>query len=156
MMHGPAGIRVLAYLPVTRWLAWIASVLRLTPLATAVNRVLSRIRKPLGRFFPDPRLPRRWPYAQAPHEHRVGAPSQSPGSSTPLHVEPWGSQPRLLSRLGVKRSLDQGASENECADGGSQDQDRKRRRCPGGGEEDVRGRQYSEAGRDPLRVVSAP
>jgi hypothetical protein len=61
MMHGPAGIRVLGYLPATRWVAWVARVLRLTPLVTAVNRLLSRIRKPLGRFFPNPRLPRRWP-----------------------------------------------------------------------------------------------
>jgi hypothetical protein len=28
---------------------------------TALNRLLSRVRKPLGRFFPDPQLPRRWP-----------------------------------------------------------------------------------------------
>jgi hypothetical protein len=61
MMHGPAGIRVLEYIPATRWLAWILRTLRLTPLATSVNRLLSRIRKPLGRFFPNPRLPRRWP-----------------------------------------------------------------------------------------------
>ena len=61
MMHGPAGIRVLACLPATRWVAWVAGALRLTPLATAVNRFLSRIRKPLGRFFPNPSLPRRWP-----------------------------------------------------------------------------------------------
>ena len=60
-MHGPAGIRLLHYLPATRWLAWILRTFRLTPLATAVNRLLSRVRKPLGRFFPDPRLPRRWP-----------------------------------------------------------------------------------------------
>jgi hypothetical protein len=61
LMHGPAGIRVLEYLPATRWLAWVLRRLRLTAFATAVNRLLSRIRKPLGRFFPDPRLPRRWP-----------------------------------------------------------------------------------------------
>jgi hypothetical protein len=61
MMHGPAGIRLLEYLPATRWLAWILRTLRLAPLVTAGNRLLSRIRKPLGRFFPDPRLPRRWP-----------------------------------------------------------------------------------------------
>ena len=61
MMHGPAGIRVLECIPATRWLGWILHTLRLTPLVTAVNRLLSRIRKPLGRFFPDPRLPRRWP-----------------------------------------------------------------------------------------------
>jgi hypothetical protein len=61
MMHGPAGIRVLEYIPATRWLAWILRTLRLTPLVTAVNRLLSRIRKPLGRFFPNPRVPRRWP-----------------------------------------------------------------------------------------------
>jgi hypothetical protein len=61
MMHGPAGIRVLEYLPATRWLAWILRSLRLTPLATAVNRLLGLIRKPLGRFFPNPQLPRRWP-----------------------------------------------------------------------------------------------
>jgi hypothetical protein len=61
MMHGPAGIRLLEYIPATRWLAWALRSLRLTPFATAVNRLLSRIRKPLGRFFPDPRVPRRWP-----------------------------------------------------------------------------------------------
>ena len=60
-MHGPAGIRVLEYIPATRWLGWTLRTLRLTPLATGVNRLLSRIRKPLGRFFPNPRLPRRWP-----------------------------------------------------------------------------------------------
>jgi hypothetical protein len=61
MMHGPAAMRLLEYLPTTRWLAWVLSRLRLAPLATAGNRLLSKIRKPLGRFFPDPRLPRRWP-----------------------------------------------------------------------------------------------
>lgn len=61
LMLGPAGIRVLECLPATRWLAWIARRLGLTPLATAVNRFLSRIRKPLGRFFPNPQMPRRWP-----------------------------------------------------------------------------------------------
>ncbi len=60
-MLGPAAIRVLGHIPATRWLAWILRNFRLTWLATAVNRLLSRIRKPLGRFFPDPRLPRRWP-----------------------------------------------------------------------------------------------
>jgi hypothetical protein len=61
LMHGPAGIRLLEYIPATRWLAWILRTLRLTPFVTAVNRLLSRIRKPLGRFFPNPRVPRRWP-----------------------------------------------------------------------------------------------
>jgi hypothetical protein len=61
MMHGPAAIRVLEYLPATRWLGRLLKGLRLTPLATAVNRLLSRVRRPLGRFFPDPALPRRWP-----------------------------------------------------------------------------------------------
>jgi len=61
MMHGPAGIRGLGYLPATRWIARLASVLPLTPLATVVNRLLSRVRKPLGRFCPNPWLPRRWP-----------------------------------------------------------------------------------------------
>jgi hypothetical protein len=61
MMHGPAAIRVLEYLPATRWLGRLFKGLRLTPLATAGNRVLSRVRKPLGRFFPDPALLRRWP-----------------------------------------------------------------------------------------------
>jgi hypothetical protein len=61
LMHGPAGIRLLEYLPALRWLAWILRTLRLAPLVTGVNRLLSRIRKPLGRFFPDPRVPRRWP-----------------------------------------------------------------------------------------------
>ena len=61
MMHGPAGVRVLEHIPATRWLAWILRTLRLTPLVTVVNRLLGKIRKPLGRFFPNPRLPRRWP-----------------------------------------------------------------------------------------------
>jgi hypothetical protein len=61
MMHGPAGIRLLEYIPATRWLAWLLRKLRLTLFVTVVNRLLSRIRKPLGRFFPNPRLPRRWP-----------------------------------------------------------------------------------------------
>jgi hypothetical protein len=61
LMHGPAGIRVLEYIPATRWLGLSLRKLRLTRLATAVNRLLSRIRKPLGRFFPNPRVPRRWP-----------------------------------------------------------------------------------------------
>jgi hypothetical protein len=61
MMHGPAAIRLLEYLPATRWLGWVLRSLRLAPLATAVNRLLSVIRKPLGWFFPNPRLPRRWP-----------------------------------------------------------------------------------------------
>ena len=61
LMHGPAGIRVLEHIPATRWLGRLLRTLQLTPLATAVNRLLGKIRKPLGRFFPDPRLPRRWP-----------------------------------------------------------------------------------------------
>jgi hypothetical protein len=61
LMHGPAGIRLLEYLPATRWLGRALRSLRLTPLVTALNRLLSRVRKPLGRFFPDPQLPRRWP-----------------------------------------------------------------------------------------------
>ena len=61
LMHGPAGISVLGLFPATRWLAWILCTFRLTPLATAANRLLSRVRKPLGRFFPNPQVPRRWP-----------------------------------------------------------------------------------------------
>jgi hypothetical protein len=61
MMHGPAGIRLLEYVPANRWLGWVLRRLWLTPLVTVVNRVLGRIRKPLGRFFPDPEVPRRWP-----------------------------------------------------------------------------------------------
>jgi hypothetical protein len=61
LMHGPAGIRVLETIAATRWLGWGLRTLRLTRLATAVNRLLGRIRKPLGRFFPNPRVPRRWP-----------------------------------------------------------------------------------------------
>jgi hypothetical protein len=57
LMHGPAGVRLLEYLPATRWLAWVLRKLRLTPFVTAVNRVLGRIRKPLGRFFPNPAGP---------------------------------------------------------------------------------------------------
>jgi predicted DCC family thiol-disulfide oxidoreductase YuxK len=61
LMHGPAGIRLLEYLPATRWLGQGLRRLRLTSLATAVNRMLGRVRKPLGRFFSDQRRPRRWP-----------------------------------------------------------------------------------------------
>ena len=61
LMHGPAGIGVLEYIPATRWLGWVLRKLRLTPFVTAINRFLDRIRKPLGRFFPNPQLPRRWP-----------------------------------------------------------------------------------------------
>ena len=61
LMHGPGGIRLLEYLPATRWLAWALRRLRLAPFVTVLNRLLSLVRKPLGRFFPDPRLPRRWP-----------------------------------------------------------------------------------------------
>jgi hypothetical protein len=60
-MRGPAGIRLLGYLPATRWLAWILRTLRLTPLVTALNKLLGQIREPLGRFFLNPRVPRRWP-----------------------------------------------------------------------------------------------
>lgn len=60
-MHGPAGIRLLELVPATRWMAWFLRTFRLSPFVTAVNRVLGRIRKPLGRFFTDPRVPRRWP-----------------------------------------------------------------------------------------------
>lgn len=61
LMHGPAGIRLLEHLPATRWLGRALRGFGLTGLVTAVNRVLGRIRKPLGRFFPDSRIPRRWP-----------------------------------------------------------------------------------------------
>jgi hypothetical protein len=61
LMHGPAGIRVLEYIPATRWLGRLLRTFHLTRLATAVNRLLSRVRKPLGRFFPNRRVPRRWP-----------------------------------------------------------------------------------------------
>ena len=61
LMHGPAAIRLLEYLPATGWLGRALRRLRLTASATAVNRLLGRIRKPLGRFFPDQERPRRWP-----------------------------------------------------------------------------------------------
>jgi predicted DCC family thiol-disulfide oxidoreductase YuxK len=61
MMHGPAAIRLIEHVPATRWLGWTLRTLRLTPLVTAVNRLLGRIRRPLSRFFPNPRVPRRWP-----------------------------------------------------------------------------------------------
>jgi predicted DCC family thiol-disulfide oxidoreductase YuxK len=61
LMHGPAGIRLLEYLPAAAWLGRALRRLQLTRLVTAVNRLLGRIRKPLGRFFPDQRRPRRWP-----------------------------------------------------------------------------------------------
>jgi hypothetical protein len=61
LMHGPAGIRVLEYLPATGWLGRGLTRFELTSLVTAVNRLVGRIRKPLGRFSPDQRRPRRWP-----------------------------------------------------------------------------------------------
>jgi predicted DCC family thiol-disulfide oxidoreductase YuxK len=61
MMHGPAAIRLIEHVPATRWLGWTLRTLRLTPLVTAVNRLLGRIRRPLSRFFRNPRVPRRWP-----------------------------------------------------------------------------------------------
>jgi predicted DCC family thiol-disulfide oxidoreductase YuxK len=61
LMHGPAAIRLLEYLPAMERPARALRKLRLTPLATAANRLLGRMRKPLGRFFPDQRRPRRWP-----------------------------------------------------------------------------------------------
>ena len=61
MMHGPAAIRLIEHMPATRWLGWTLRTLRLTPLVTAVNRLLGRIRRPLSRFFPNARVPRRWP-----------------------------------------------------------------------------------------------
>jgi hypothetical protein len=38
-------------------LARVLRKLRLTLFVTVFNRLLGRIRKPLGRFFPNPRLP---------------------------------------------------------------------------------------------------
>ena len=61
MMHGPAAIRLLEYIPATRWLGKVLRGLGLTPFVTAANRLLGRLRKPLGRFFPNPQVPRRWP-----------------------------------------------------------------------------------------------
>jgi predicted DCC family thiol-disulfide oxidoreductase YuxK len=61
LMHGPAGIRLLEYLPPTAWFGRALRRLRLTSSVTEVNRFLGRVRKPLGRFFPDQRRPRRWP-----------------------------------------------------------------------------------------------
>jgi predicted DCC family thiol-disulfide oxidoreductase YuxK len=61
LMHGPAGIRLLEYLPATAWFGRALRRPRLTSSVTEVNRLLGRIRKPLGRFFPDQRRPRRWP-----------------------------------------------------------------------------------------------
>jgi hypothetical protein len=61
MMHGPAGIRLLEHLPGLRWLGFILGMLRLTPFVTAMNRLLGKARKPLGRFFPNPHVPHRWP-----------------------------------------------------------------------------------------------
>jgi predicted DCC family thiol-disulfide oxidoreductase YuxK len=61
LMHGPAGIRLLEYLPPASRLGRALRAFRLTWLVTGINRLLGRIRKPLGRFFPDQRRPRRWP-----------------------------------------------------------------------------------------------
>jgi predicted DCC family thiol-disulfide oxidoreductase YuxK len=61
LMHGPATIRLLEYLPATRRVGRGLRRLQLTRPATAGNRLLGRMRKPLGRFFSDQRRPRRWP-----------------------------------------------------------------------------------------------
>ena len=61
LMHGPAAVRLLEHIPATRGLGRALRRMRLTPLMTSGNRVLGRMRKPLARFFPDPRVPRRWP-----------------------------------------------------------------------------------------------
>lgn len=61
MMHGPAAVRLLEHIPATRFLGRAVRALRLTPVLTVVNRLLGRIRRPLRRFFPNPRVPRRWP-----------------------------------------------------------------------------------------------
>lgn len=61
LMLGPAAIRLLEYLPATRRPARLLRRLRLAPLVTLVYLLLSRLRKPLGRFSADPRLPRRPP-----------------------------------------------------------------------------------------------
>jgi predicted DCC family thiol-disulfide oxidoreductase YuxK len=60
-MHGPAAIRMLEHVRATRPLGRALRRLRLTPLATAANRLLGRVRKRLARCFPNPRVPRRWP-----------------------------------------------------------------------------------------------
>ena len=61
MMHGPAAVRLLEHVAVTRPLGRALRLLRLAPALTAVNRVLGRVRRPLHRFFPNPVVPRRWP-----------------------------------------------------------------------------------------------
>jgi predicted DCC family thiol-disulfide oxidoreductase YuxK len=61
MMHGPAAVRLLEHIPATRPLGRALRALRLTFLLTAVNRLLGCIRRPLRRFFPNRRVPRRWP-----------------------------------------------------------------------------------------------
>lgn len=61
LMHGPAAIRLLEHVPATRPLGRLMRALRLAPAATAVNRLLGRVRKRLAPRFPNPRVPRRWP-----------------------------------------------------------------------------------------------
>jgi predicted DCC family thiol-disulfide oxidoreductase YuxK len=61
LMHGPAAARVFEHVPATAWLGRALRRPRLTALATGVNRILGRIRKPLAPYFPDQRRPRRWP-----------------------------------------------------------------------------------------------
>lgn len=61
MMHGPAGLRLLEHLPGLKWVGFVLRKLRLAPLVTLINRLLGKIRKPLGRFFANPQVPRRWP-----------------------------------------------------------------------------------------------
>lgn len=55
MMHGPAAVRLLEHIPATRWLGRTPRTLRLTPVATAADRLLGRIRRPFRRFCPNPR-----------------------------------------------------------------------------------------------------
>jgi predicted DCC family thiol-disulfide oxidoreductase YuxK len=61
LTHGDALVRLLELLPATRWLGRALRAGRLTWLATALDRVISKARPFASRFVPDRPGPRRWP-----------------------------------------------------------------------------------------------
>jgi hypothetical protein len=55
------GVALLVELRLTRPLGLMLRVLRLSPLVDAIDRLVSRYRRRLGRFVPDGPAPRRYP-----------------------------------------------------------------------------------------------
>jgi hypothetical protein len=61
LTHGDAFIRLLEILDATRWMARLLRVTRLTWLAGAIDKLISKSRPYLARAIPDRPGPRRWP-----------------------------------------------------------------------------------------------